>query len=125
MTLKTGNLLGNLPAAGAEEDVALLLATPGVRIMRIVSHAHASPAGFWYDQDEAEWVMVLSGAAGLLIDGEAKVRRLGPGDYVLIPAHVRHRVEWTAAGEPTVWLAVHLQEDSDSALYAMLRWPAG
>jgi cupin 2 domain-containing protein len=121
--LESGNLLTNLGAAGAEEDVAPLLTTPEVRIMRIVSHAHASPPGFWYDQDETEWVMVVSGAAGLLIDGETAVRGLGPGDWLLIPAHVRHRVEWTASDQPTVWLAVHLQEGSDSALYAMLRWP--
>ena len=122
MTLKTGNLLQDLAASGAEEDVTVLLETPGVRIARIVSHAHASPPDFWYDQNEAEWVMIVSGSAGLWIDGEPTVRRLGPGDYVLIPAHVRHRVEWTAADQPTVWLAVHLQEDSDSAIYAMLRW---
>lgn len=123
MTVRTGNLLHDIAAPGADEDVTLLLETPDVRITRIVSHAHASPPGFWYDQDEAEWVMVVSGAAGLWIDREATVRRLGPGDHVLIPAHVRHRVEWTAADQPTVWLAVHLQEGSDSALYAMLRWP--
>ena len=110
MTLKTGNLLANVPAASAAEDVTLLLATPHVRIERIVSHAHASAPGFWYDQHEAEWVMVVSGAAGLRIEGEGAVRRLGPGDYVVIPANVRHRVEWTAADQPTVWLAVHLRE---------------
>jgi cupin 2 domain-containing protein len=120
--IEAGNLLRNFAAADAEEDITTLLSTPEVRIMRIVSHAHASPAGFWYDQDEAEWVMVLSGSAGLLIEGETAVRGLGPGDYLLIPPHVRHRVEWTASDQPTVWLAIHLQEGSDSALYAMLRW---
>jgi cupin 2 domain-containing protein len=122
VSLKSGNLLHDIAAPGADEEVRLLLETGNVRIARIVSHAHASPPDFWYDQDEAEWVVVISGAAGLRIDGEEDTRRLGPGDYVLIPAHVRHRVEWTAADQPTVWLAVHLQEDSDSALYAMLRW---
>jgi cupin 2 domain-containing protein len=29
------------------------------------------------------------------------------GDYLHIPAHLRHRVEWTAENEVTVWLAVH------------------
>ncbi|MPZ57109.1 MAG: cupin domain-containing protein [Rhizobiales bacterium] len=110
MILKAGNLLGNVPAARAEEDVIVLLRTPHARIERIVSHAHASTPDFWYDQDAAEWVVVLSGAAGLLIEGENTARRLGPGDYLLIPAHVRHRVEWTAADQPTVWLAIHLQE---------------
>jgi cupin 2 domain-containing protein len=68
----------------------------GARVLRIVSHAHASPPGFWYDQPEAEWVVVVAGSAGLLVEGESAVRGLGPGDYVLIPPHVRHRVEWTA-----------------------------
>ena len=122
MTVESGNLFANVAAAGADEDVAVLLAAGGVQIKRIVSHGQASPADFWYDQNEAEWVLVLSGAAGLLIDGEAAVRRLGPGDYLLIPAHVRHRVAWTATDSPTVWLAIHVSEDSDAALYAMLRW---
>jgi cupin 2 domain-containing protein len=122
VTIESGNVFANIAAAGADEDVTALLTAPAVRIARIVSHAHASPPDFWYDQRDDEWVMVLAGAAGLLIDGEDKARRLGPGDYLLIPSHVRHRVEWTAADEPTVWLAIHLPNDSDSALYAMLRW---
>jgi cupin 2 domain-containing protein len=122
VSVQAGNLFHDIAPAAAEEQVTQLLDTLGVRIARIVSHAHASPTGYWYDQDDAEWVMVVSGEAGLLIEGETEVRRLGPGDYVLIPAHERHRVEWTAADQPTIWLAVHLQEGSDSALYAMLRW---
>ena len=59
------------------------------------------------DQDEAEWVVVLAGSDGLLFEGEAEPRILKPGDYVHIPAHARHRVAWTDAGRPTVWLAVH------------------
>jgi cupin 2 domain-containing protein len=89
------------------EQITPLVTTPQLRIERIVSHAHASPADFWYDQDWAEWVLVVSGEAGLRIDGEPAPRRLRSGDHVLIPPHVRHRVEWTAAGEPTIWLAVH------------------
>jgi cupin 2 domain-containing protein len=122
VSVTSGNLLHGIAAPGADEDVTSLLETLGVRIARIVSHGHASPPGHWYDQDDAEWVLVVSGAADLRIEGEAEPRRLDPGDYVFIPAHVRHRVEWTAPDQPTVWLAVHLQEGSDSALYAMLRW---
>jgi len=107
MTLAGGNALGDIAELGEAEQVRSLLAAPQLRIERIVSHAHASPAGVWYDQDWAEWVMVLSGAAGLLIEGEASVRQLRAGDYLSIPPHVRHRVEWTAADQPTIWLAVH------------------
>ena len=102
-----GNLLAEIPAILAEEELRTLLATPELRIERIVSTGQASPSGFWYDQDWAEWVLVLAGQAGLLIEGEAAPRVLGPGDYVHLPAHCRHRVEWTSAEMPTVWLAVH------------------
>ena len=112
MTLEAGNLFRDIAPAGAEEEITALLTTRHLRIERIVSHAHASPPGFWYDQDQAEWVMVMTGSAGLLLDGEAAPRRLGPGDYILIPAHLRHRVEWTAADQPTVWLAIHLSQSS-------------
>lgn len=90
-----------------EERLTGLLAVPGLRIERIVSTGQASPPGFWYDQDWAEWVLVLSGSAGLLFEGEVGPRVLRPGDHVLIPARARHRVEWTDPGRPTVWLAVH------------------
>lgn len=107
MNLAPGNLLADLPPPGEAEDVRVLHSTPRLRIERIVSHGHASPPDFWYDQDEAEWVLVVSGEAGLEIEGEAAPRRLGPGDYLMIPPHRRHRVAWTAADRPTVWLAVY------------------
>mgnify|MGYP000570833243 CR=1 FL=1 len=79
----------------------------GVRIERIVSAGQSSPPGFWYDQDASEWVTVLSGRAGLELEGEDEILEMGPGDWVDLPAHCRHRVAWTAEDEPTVWLAVH------------------
>jgi cupin 2 domain-containing protein len=85
----------------------VLLGTPARRIERIVSTGQASPPGFWYDQDRDEWVVVLSGAAGLLVEGENAPRAFRPGDHVHLPAHCRHRVEWTDGAGPTVWLAVH------------------
>ncbi|MEM1182598.1 MAG: cupin domain-containing protein [Acidobacteriota bacterium] len=105
------NLLVDLPpdlttADSAEERVDVLVENSQLRIERIVSTGQASPPGFWYDQDEDEWVTVLSGRAGLRFEHEEDTRRLGPGDQVNIPAHVRHRVEWTAEDEPTIWLAV-------------------
>jgi cupin 2 domain-containing protein len=110
MTKKTAppalNLLVGLPTAGAEEAVETLLKGDSVRVERIVSHGQASPEGFWYDQDEAEWVLVLSGRARLTIEGEAQDRALGQGDSVFLPAHCRHRVAWTDPDVPTVWLAI-------------------
>ena len=80
-----GNLFAGLPPEGADEEVTDLVRAPGLRIERIVSHGQASPPGFWYDQDWAEWVVVLRGSAALLFEGEGEPRRLQPGDHVHIP----------------------------------------
>lgn len=105
------NLYADLPSnPEAAERFDALVARPGLRIERIVSTGQASPPDFWYDQDEAEWVLLLQGAAGLRFADEAAVRMLQPGDWLYVAPHRRHRVEWTAAGEATVWLAVHFAE---------------
>jgi cupin 2 domain-containing protein len=102
-----GNLFDGLPKASAEEEITILSRFAGARVERIVSRGQASPPGFWYDQPAPEWVVLLSGSAALLFEGEDSPRILRPGDWVEIAAHVRHRVEWTAADQATVWLAVH------------------
>ena len=109
------NLLQNVPQALAEELVDVLAVGTGTRIERIVSTGHASPPDFWYDQDESEWVVVLQGRARLLIKGETEPQELAPGDWINIPAHVQHRVDWTTDVEPTVWLAIFYGEQNESA----------
>lgn len=104
------NLFASTPPDLPEEQIDELVASPGIRIERIVSRAHASPDGFWYDQDWPEWVTVLQGSAGLLFEGEFEPRTLGRGDHILIPAQQRHRVAWTEVGCDTIWLAVHFRE---------------
>lgn len=91
----------------AQEQFQALFASPLIRIERIVSLGQASPPGFWYDQPMDEWVLLLSGSARLRLHGDTEDRSMQTGDYLLIPAHVRHRVEWTAPDQPTIWLAVH------------------
>lgn len=100
------NLLSPLPEARAGEIADTLLARPDLRIERIVSHGQKSPPGFWYDQDEGEWVVLLAGAARLRFADEAEARQLRPGDSLDIAPHRRHRVEWTDPATPTIWLAV-------------------
>ena len=100
------NLLAPLPDARGAEIVDKLLSRPGVRIERIVSLGQASPLGFWYDQREAEWVLLLSGAARLRFADEAEARLLAPGDWLDIEPHRRHRIDWTDPAAPTVWLAI-------------------
>jgi cupin 2 domain-containing protein len=102
-----GNIFAQVPRAAAAEEVIDLVAVDTVRIERIVSTGQASPPGFWYDQPWTEWVLLLTGAAGLLFEDEPAPRQLKAGDYLRIPAGQRHRVEWTDATQPTVWLAVH------------------
>ncbi len=94
-------------ASGTAERFDALVTSEAVRIERIVSNGQASPPGFWYDQPGAEWVVVLRGRARLRFEDEPEPRELKPGDHVDIAPHRRHRVEWTAPGEATVWLAVH------------------
>jgi cupin 2 domain-containing protein len=98
------NLLANIPKNLPEELTTVLQEAHGVRIERIVSTGHKSLEGFWYDQSEHEWVMVLTGAARLQIEDRAV--ELLPGDSIYIAANRKHRVEWTSPEEPTVWLAV-------------------
>jgi len=107
MTIPT-NLFADFLQQQPEELVTTLLDASGVRIERIVSHGHASPKGFWYDQDQHEWVVVLKGAARLRF--EDGIVEMKPGDFINIQAHKKHRVEWTTPDEPTVWLAVHYGE---------------
>ena len=102
------NLFAGLSRSTLEKEQFLeLLAHPGLRIERIVSTGQASPPDFWYDQPEGEWVLLVQGEARLRFADEAEARRLVPGDFVDIAAHRRHRVEWTQAEPPTIWLAIH------------------
>lgn len=100
------NLLSNVPLDLPEELIEVICRGRGVRIERIVSRGQASPPGFWYDQPDTEWVILLSGAAQLRFEGNEPLS-MKPGDSVEIPAHARHRVEWTDPDQPTIWLAVH------------------
>lgn len=104
MTIEPDNLFAEVPGALDVELVERIATGKGVRIERIVSRGHTSPEGFWYDQDENEWVVLLKGSATLRFEEEDVT--LTPGDHVDIPAHTRHRVQWTAENEDTVWLVV-------------------
>mmetsp|Transcript_4155 Transcript_4155/g.6265 ORF Transcript_4155/g.6265 Transcript_4155/m.6265 type:complete len:109 (-) Transcript_4155:43-369(-) len=104
------NILESLPEDHSKEHIDYLMKCGQCRIERIVSYGHANPEGFWYDQEENEWVMVMKGEACLRFDdGEDVILRTG--DYLNIPSHVRHRVEWTTAGEETIWLAVFYRNE--------------
>ncbi|MDE2669740.1 MAG: cupin domain-containing protein [Chloroflexota bacterium] len=101
-----GDLLRDLREDLPEELVEVLAETDSVRIERIVSTGHASPEGFWYDQPQREFVLVVRGRARLEFD-DGESLDLEAGGWADIPAHRRHRVAWTTPDEPTVWLAIH------------------
>lgn len=103
-----GNLFADIPTALPEELFeAIPIAAAGLRLERIVSRDHATPEGQWYDQELAEWVLLIKGMAGLRFEHEPAIHILRPGDWLEIPAHCRHRVEWTHPQQDTVWLALH------------------
>jgi cupin 2 domain-containing protein len=111
MILSFGNLFDAAHGDVDQEVVTRIVDTPNLKIERIVSLRQQSPPRFWYDQPWAEWVMILAGSAGLRFEGKTEVRVMSAGDFVLIPARARHRVEWTGKDQPTIWLAVHFPED--------------
>jgi cupin 2 domain-containing protein len=105
------SLFADLPRSTvADEQISELLSRRGLRIERIVSTGQCSPPGFWYDQPDGEWVLLIRGAARLRLSDEAEARSLRPGDFVDIAPHRRHRVDWTDPDQPTVWLAIHYAE---------------
>ena len=99
------DLLADVSASLPEELTQILARGAGVRVERIVSTGHASPLDFWYEQSEHEWCLLVQGAAVLSIEGRPSVR-LDVGDHLLLPAGLRHRVDWTSPDTATVWLAV-------------------
>jgi len=111
--IAVANLLRELPAELPEELTETLCQKEHVHIERIVSRGHASPPEFWYDQQKHEFVLLVSGRARLAFaDGSPPVE-LAPADWLIIPAHKKHRVEWTDPEQDTVWLAVHYRCKED------------
>ena len=100
------NLFEDLPSDLSKEVIEILAQSKSVRIERINSFGQSIPDGFWYDQVQAEWVIVLQGEAKLLLEGDEEPIHLTTGDHLTIPAHLKHRVEWTMLDAPTIWLAV-------------------
>jgi len=101
------NLFSDLPGSLPDERFEDLVRGADFKLERIVSTGQASPDDQWYDQEFNEWVVLLRGAAALRFEEEPEEIVMRPGDYLLIPAHRRHRVQWTDPTQPTVWLALH------------------
>ena len=101
------NIFLKIPAHIPDELFEEIINTSGCKIERIISKGHSSPKGYWYDQEENEWVILLKGSAHVLFENTNEPVVMKAGDYINIPAHKKHRVEWTDPDEETVWLAIH------------------
>lgn len=112
LSMTSGNLFEALPHQLPAEVFTELAQGRTFRLERIVSTGQATPPGEWFDQADDEWVILLSGSATLQSENEPQPRLLRPGDWLHFPAHLRHRVEATAANQPTVWLALHFEPAS-------------
>ncbi len=88
------------------ESFEPLASSSQVLVERIISTGQTTPAGEWYDQERDEWVILLQGQARLSFGSGSQIH-LQTGDYLLIPAHHRHRVEYTSTEPPCIWLAIH------------------
>jgi len=104
------NLFADIPEKLPEELEQLLASGGKFELRRIVSRGHSSPADFWYDQAEAEWVIVIKGDAVIEFDDGNVPAILTPGDHLYIPPHCRHRVSQTSSESDTIWLALYFDE---------------
>ncbi|MFC1489736.1 cupin domain-containing protein [Candidatus Latescibacterota bacterium] len=100
------NIYSGIPDDLPNELTDIIASNENIRIERIISRGNATPPGEWYDQDENEYVLLLSGMAKLSFENSPDMIDMKAGDYLIIPAHKRHRVEWTTPDKDTVWLAV-------------------
>ncbi len=101
------NLYAGLGRASGIEEFIPLVQAQGCRLEQIVSHGQPTRAGEWYDQADPEWVMLVRGTATLRFEAGERLE-LRAGDYLVIPAHKKHRVD--VCSEDAMWLALHYRE---------------
>lgn len=104
--MSINNFFSDIPQNLPEELFETIVQSDNVTIERIVSDGHTSPQGFWYDQDQNEFVIVLKGNAVLEFE-DGTTQEMNEGDYQVIPAHKKHRVSYTDNSVQTIWLAAH------------------
>lgn len=111
--MKKNNIFHSIPADLPEELIQTLVECDNVRIERILSRGHCSPEGFWYDQDEDEFVFLVQGEAELQLQQPDQRIRLSQGDFLVIHAHQQHRVAWTSSDPECIWLTVFFRPTAD------------
>ena len=93
------------------EKFEQIVSGKNIQIERIISTGQITPSGQWHDQELDEWVILIQGEAELSYADDTRIK-LKAGDYLLIPAHTKHRVEYTSIEPACIWLAVHGQLSS-------------
>jgi len=96
------------PEVNQLEKFEQIVSSKDIHIERIISTGQTTSAGEWYDQELDEWIILLQGEAELSYADHTRIK-LKAGDYLLIPAHTKHRVEYTSIEPACIWLAVHGQ----------------
>ncbi|MCH7568338.1 MAG: cupin domain-containing protein [Nanoarchaeota archaeon] len=104
--MKVGNIFSRIPKLLSDESFEELISSQNCKIERIISSGHSTPKCKWYDQNKNEFIIVLKGNAELLFEENNKVVKMCEGDYVNIPAHVKHKVQKTDSQKETIWLAI-------------------
>lgn len=99
------NFFEELKDASHEEIFEEVFKRDGLRIERITSMGQFSPEGFWYEQEENEWVVLLQGEACLELESGEEIS-LKTGDSYYLPAMMKHRVSYTSVKPACLWLAV-------------------
>ncbi|OMH39100.1 cupin domain-containing protein [Motiliproteus sp. MSK22-1] len=104
--IDTQNLFENIPEQLPDELISILLNQAGLRLERIVSKGHSSATDFWYQQEQNEWMLLIQGQARLEFETPSRKLHLNAGDYLNIPANIRHRVDWTSSDPEAIWLCI-------------------
>lgn len=108
MNEDVNNIFNNIPDKISEELFSTLLVKGSIKIERIISQGQCSPLKDWYDQVQDEWILLIEGQAEIQFDNDSPVIILKAGDYLLIPAHSKHRLHWTHPEIKSIWLAIHI-----------------
>ena len=103
----SGSLFVQIPEIVSEEISDTLFKSDQLKIERIISQGNSTAKDEWLKQDRDEWVLLVQGAAKLSFKDKAEIIEMKPGEYILIKADTKHRVEWTDPKQKTIWLAVH------------------
>ena len=101
-----------VPPDGTER-VRQLQSGPGWHLDLIHSCAASSADGYWYDQDEHEWLTLLRGSARLALQSPEQTIDLSVGDGLYLAPHRRHRVERTDPEPGTLWLALYWEASDE------------